>query len=259
MKEKLILVIRTLFTVFSVIMSAFFVVPMLGGIRNIGNVSGALLCLWIFCVSVKPLHCKIKSLFMKKRFTKYIYRAVNFCFIAFSIYGTLVTGAMVVCAMNAPAENATAVVLGAQVKKSGPSAMLWGRINAAEGYLSENSKTSAVLSGGQGDDEPISEAQSMYDKLTGYGISKDRLYIEDKSTNTTENLKYSMEIIKENGLNEDIAVVTDGFHQLRVKIIASQLGIESDVGAVNSDTSLIYLPTFAVREWFALPYQILFR
>ena len=68
-----------------------------------------------------------------------------------------------------------------------------------------------------------------------------------------------MEIIEENGLNSDIAVVTDGFHQLRVRIIAAQLGIEGDVGAVNSDTSLMYLPTFAVREWFALPYQILFR
>ncbi len=259
MKSKLILIVRSIFAVLSVIMSAFFVVPILGGISNIGNISGALLCAWVFCVSVKPLHCKIKNLFMKKSFTKYIYRFVNFCFIAFSIYGVLVTGAMLVCAMDAPAENATAVVLGAQVKNSGPSVMLWGRINAAEKYLSENPETSAVLSGGQGADEPISEAQSMYDKLTGYEISADRLYMEDKSTNTTENIKYSMEIIKENGLNSDIAVVTDGFHQLRVRIIAAQLGIEGDVGAVNSNTSLIYLPTFAVREWFALPYQILFR
>ena len=259
MKSKLFLLLRSVIAVMSVIMSLFFVVPMSGGIKNIGNISGALLCVWIFCVSVKPLHSKIKNLFMKKRFTKYIYRFVNFCFIAFSIYGVLVTGAMLVCAMDAPAENATAVVLGAQVKKSGPSVMLWGRINAANEYLEESSGSSAVLSGGQGDDEPISEAQSMYDKLTGYGIIDDRLYKEDKSTNTTENIKYSMEIIEENRLNSDIAVVTDGFHQLRVRIIAAQLGIEGDVGAVNSDTSLMYLPTFAVREWFALPYRILFR
>lgn len=57
----------------------------------------------------------------------------------------------------------------------------------------------------------------------------------------------------------NIAIVTDGFHQLRVRIIARQLGIKENVGAVNSDTSLLYLPTFTVREWFALPYQVLFR
>ena len=166
---------------------------------------------------------------------------------------------MIYFACQPPAENATAVVLGAQIKDSGPSVMLWGRINSAEKYLESNENVFAVLSGGQGDDEPMSEAQAMKKILEDKGIETQRLYMEDKSTNTTENMKFSMQIIEENNLNNDLAVVTDSFHQLRVRIIARLLGIEGEIGSINSDTRFIYLPTFAVREWCAIPNQILFR
>ena len=166
---------------------------------------------------------------------------------------------MIYCACKSPAENATAVVLGAQVKPWGPSAVLSGRISGAKRYLENNPESVAVLSGGQGEDEHISEAQCMYETLTDKGIESDRLYLEDNSTNTTENIKYSMQVIEENNLNSEIAIATDSYHQLRAQIIARQQGVEGDVGAINSDTSFVYIPTFAVREWFALPYQVLFR
>ena len=252
-------ILRILSAITSILFFAMFFVPMLGGVTNIGNISGLFLCVWIFCVSVKPVYNKIKDVFSKNSFTKIMLKLINIGFTAFAIYGLVVTSLMIYCASQSPAENATAVVLGAQVRDSGPSVMLWGRINAAEKYLDESKNASAVLSGGQGMDEPMSEAQAMYNVLVEKGIDGSRLYQEEKSTNTTENLKFSMQVIKENNLNDDIAVVTDGFHQLRVRIIANQLGIKGNVGAVNSDTSFLYLPTFAVREWFALPYQLLFR
>ena len=259
MKKALLLIIRTSLTLLSIIFFGLFVIPMAGNMINPGNISGALLCIWVFCISVAPLHGFIKNLFGKKFVTRLIYRIVNVCFILFTVYGAVVTGAMIYCAGMAPADNATAVVLGAQVKNSGPSVMLRGRINAADKYLKENLNTYAVLTGGQGADEPMSEAQSMFDSLKNNGINEKRLYKEDKAENTTENLEFSMNIIEKYGLNGNIAVVTDGFHQLRVRIIANQLGIKGSVGAVNSDTSFLYLPTFTVREWFALPYQVLFR
>lgn len=259
MKKTLILLIRAIFTFASLFFFTLFFIPMFGGVINIGNISGCFLSVWVFCISVKPLYSKIKELFSKNTFTKLALKIINIGFTVFAIYGLLVTSFMIYCASQTPAEGATAVVLGAQVQNHGPSVMLWGRINAGEKYLIESKNTSAVLSGGQGMDEPMSEAQAMYTALVEKGIDASRLYPEDKSTNTTENLKFSMQIIKENNLNEDIAVVTDGFHQLRVRIIANQLGIKGNVGAVNSDTSFVYLPTFAVREWFALPYQLLFR
>lgn len=259
MKRILVLIIRTFFTVASVMFFGLFFAPMLWGVTNIGSIAGSLLCIWVFCISVKSIYSWIKKLFFKTSFTKVIFKAINVCFTAFVIYGTVVTGLMIYCACQQPSENATAVVLGAQVKDNGPSVMLWGRINSAEKYLESNESTSAVLSGGQGADEPMSEARAMQTSLEDMGIDTDRLYLEDKSTNTTENIKFSMQVIEDNNLNSDIAVVTDGFHQLRVRIIAHQLGIKGNVGAINSDTSFLYLPIFTVREWFALPYQILFR
>ncbi len=259
MKKILLLIIRSVFAILSLIFFALFVVPMSSGIINPGNIGGAALCVWIFCICFAPLHRAIRKLFCKRKITKFIYRAVNLCFIAFSVYGAVVTSAMVVCACQPPAENATAVVLGAQVKPWGPSVMLMGRIEAAENYLEQSPGASAVLTGGQGSDEPMSEAQSMYETLVGKGIDGGRLYKEDKAVNTTENIRYSMDIIEQENLCPDIAVVTDGFHQLRVRIIAAQQGIKGNVGAINSDTNFLYLPTFTVREWFALPYQVLFR
>jgi uncharacterized SAM-binding protein YcdF (DUF218 family) len=259
MKKAVSIIIRTIFIIISLAFAMYFVGSFFSGLVNIGSIAGFALSLWVFCVSLKPLHRFIRKHCRKHLITRLGYRLVNICFVAFAIYGAVVTCAMVYCASVAPAQNATAVVLGAQVKSWGPSVILQGRIDAADKYLRDNPDTIAVLSGGQGDDEPMSEAQSMYETLDAQGIDTTRLYIEDKATNTTENFKYSLEIISQNGLNEDIAVVTDGFHQLRAQIIAKQLGLKQSVGAVNADTSFKYLPVFAVREWFALPYQVLFR
>lgn len=250
---------RTIFAIIAIVFIVYFIVSLFAGLDKLSCISGLLLSLWVMCVSIKPIYVFIKDLCFKTGFTHILFVIVNVCFIIFAAYGALVSGAMAICASQAPAENSTAVVLGAQVKPWGPSTILRGRINAAEKYLNENPDACAVLTGGKGDDEPISEAQSMFDTLKEKGIDPERLYQEDKATNTTENFKYSLEIIKENGLNENIAIVTDSFHQLRARIICMQLGIKQNVGAVSADTSLKYLPVFAVREWFALPYQVLFR
>ena len=259
MRKTIFTIIRSIITILSVIFAAFMILPMGQGIVNIGNLSGLALCVWLFCVCVAPIHRSLRSLFCRRKFTKFLYRFVNTCFIIFAVYGTIVTSLMVWAALQPPAENATAVVLGAQVKPWGPSAVLYGRISGAKNYLDEHKNANAVLSGGQGGDEPTSEAKCMYDCLGELGIDQSRLYMEDRSTNTKENIKNSLQVIEDNGLNSDLAIATDFYHQLRVRIIMKQLGRSENVGAVNSDTSIIYLPVFTVREWFALPNQILFR
>lgn len=234
-----------------------FVFPMTINIINIGNIAGAALCVWIFCVSVKPLHRFIRGVCLRFLLTKILYRAVNAVFIAFAVYGAIVSGFMLFAMGQAPSGDSTVVLLGAQVRGSGePSLILRGRIEAAREYLESNVKTKAVLTGGKGIDEPMSEAECMYSLLVEEGVSKDRLFVEDKAKNTKENLTFSQEIIEENKLNKNLAIATDGFHQLRARIIASQLGIKGKVGAVNSRTEFKYLPTYYVREWFAVPYQL---
>lgn len=258
MKRFFSVLFRVLIIAGALVLLTTFIFTLSIGITNIGNIAGIALCVWVIFLCIKPLHRAVKNAFYKFFLTRFLYRVVSVAFAVLICYGALATAAIVGASLIPPKENATAVVLGAQVRPTGePSTILRGRINAAEDYLEQNKKSSAVLSGGKGTDEVKSEAQCMFEVMTDDGINPDRLFIEDKSTTTLENFKFSEKIIEDNKLNQNIAVTTDRFHQLRARIITMQLGIKGEVGAVNSDAPFKYVPTYMVREWFALPYQIL--
>ena len=70
------------------------------------------------------------------------------------------------------------IVLGAQMKPNGPSVVLEKRLRRAYTYLTENPETLCVLSGGQGSNEPVSEAQGMYEDLVKKGIDPKRLILD---------------------------------------------------------------------------------
>lgn len=257
MKRFFSIFFRTLIMFAATAFLGMFVYTMTIGILNVGNIAGTALCAWIIFICIKPLHHAVKRLFYKLFITRLLYRVVNTAFIVFAIYGAVATGAMLAASLAPPPENATAVVLGAQVRPTGnPSTILRGRINAAEDYLEKNKDSSAVLSGGKGTDEVMSEAGCMYGVMTADGIAPERLYVEDKSTTTRENFEFSSKIMEEKSLNPNIAIATDRFHQLRARIITMQLGVKGEVGAVNSDAPIYYAATYTVREWFALPYQL---
>ena len=74
----------------------------------------------------------------------------------------------------------------------------------------------------------VTEAEFMMSELEKNGISKDRIYIENKATYTAENFKYSYEILKKirhekNLLNyKKIGVLTSGFHLKRAKFLVKK-------------------------------------
>lgn len=68
---------------------------------------------------------------------------------------------MISAANNLPDEPTTVIVLGCRVKENGPSLMLQKRIDAAYDYMTENENVICIASGGQGSDEPMSEAQAI--------------------------------------------------------------------------------------------------
>ena len=90
------------------------------------------------------------------------------------------------------------------------------------------------------------------------GIDPGRLIKEDKASDASENFRYSKEIIEQNHMSTDLAVVTDGFHQFRAKLIAQKQGFNGSIGAVSADTDLRFVPTYIAREWFAIP-TVLFK
>ncbi|MBQ8836345.1 MAG: YdcF family protein [Clostridia bacterium] len=137
------------------------------------------------------------------------------------------------------------VVLGAKVNRNGvPSKPLYWRIDAAEKYLSENPETVAILSGGKGVDEPFSEAECMYNELVKRGVLPERLILEDKSTSTNENIRFSMEILPEGAT---FGIVTNNFHVYRAVQIAEKIS-GKEVSGVASEYKDALLIHYMARE-----------
>lgn len=141
------------------------------------------------------------------------------------------------------------IVLGAQVKKKGPSRALQHRIDTAYDYLCTNGGTTAVLSGGRGADEPETEASCMARALESRGISPKRLICEEKSVNTDENFKYSMSLIEEE--DASIGVVTNNFHLYRAIAIGEKQWGRKVYGIAAPSHSIMQLH-YLVREFLAI-------
>lgn len=120
------------------------------------------------------------------------------------------------------------VVLGAKVNKNGPSVSLWDRICGAYTYLEEHPNVIAIVSGGQGTDEPITEAECMYRELTALGIDPKRIWIEDEATSTWENLNFTLDLIEEKtGTRpQKLGVLSSEYHLFRASLFAQACGVE---------------------------------
>ena len=144
----------------------------------------------------------------------------------------------------------TVVVLGCKVDGDKPSKYLYDRCKKACEYLNENANAVAILSGGKGSDEYISEAQCMQNVLVEMGIDESRLIKEEKSTSTRENIKYSNDIIKENCLDTNVLIVTNEFHEYRAKLICDDFNL--NFHSLCSHSSAYSFLTFYTRELMAL-------
>lgn len=124
------------------------------------------------------------------------------------------------------------IILGAQMKESGPSDVLQRRLDKALEYLQANPETLVVVSGGQGDNESVSEARGMRDYLVARGITEERILMEDASTDTWENLAYSAKLIDKE--EDSVVIVTNNFHVFRALFIAEKQGYQEAQGMAAS-------------------------
>lgn len=151
------------------------------------------------------------------------------------------------------------VVLGAGVNGTVPSRSLRERLDGAYDYLIRYPENIAIVSGGQGSGEDITEAQCMYDYLVGRGISPERIWMEPKATNTLENLRFSLDVIEEKTGSRPsrIAIVSSEYHLHRAGIFARWLELDADL--VPAKTVVPPLRwNYYLREVFAVWYYSLF-
>ena len=121
------------------------------------------------------------------------------------------------------------VVLGAKVRAEGPSVSLMDRIRSAKTYLDSHPDVIAVVSGGQGADEPMTEARCMYEELVELGVDPQRIWIEDQATSTWENLNFSLNLIEEKTGTRPgkIGILSSEYHLYRASLFADACGVES--------------------------------
>ena len=167
------------------------------------------------------------------------------------------------------------IIHGAGLNGSQPTPLLAGRIDKAlELWNKQHQHGKFVVSGGQGADEIVSEAQAMRDYLLEKDVPLDAILMEDKSTTTWENIKYSIGVINNDRteaasaisvdanssrgsyatstISADFttAVVTSDFHVFRCAEYAHNLGLKAD--GIGSHTKGWYWPTAFIREFIAI-------
>lgn len=131
------------------------------------------------------------------------------------------------------------VVLGAKVREDGPSVSLQNRIDAACEYMTAHPNAIAVVTGGQGKDEPMTEAQAMFDGLVALGIDPERVWMEPEATSTWENLHFSLNLIEEKTGQRPakIGLLSSEYHLFRAKLFASACNVEA--AGIPAHTTLV--------------------
>ena len=232
----------TALTVISAILMFLFILPVFTGqVVNIGNVTGFLCGLFLWQLAHHP------SLIHHPWI-------IVLCVL---LAGCLLTAALIayrmIRVMKLKADGSeTLVILGCEILGEQPSLMQVERLEAALKYLDRYPGTNVICSGGQGKKEKISEAEAMRIWLEKHGIRPQRIYKEDRSETTQENIRFSKAVIEREGLERTVAVCTNEFHLYRAVQMARSLGLEAR--AVAAPTAWWLFPTFCVREFYAILY-----
>ena len=152
------------------------------------------------------------------------------------------------------------IVLGAAVYQDQPSLTLVRRLEGTLQYLNEHPKTIAIVSGGMGKGEKITEAQAMHDWLIAHGVAPERVIMEPKATSTMENLKYSFDIIRARGDDPQghVAIVSSAYHLYRAKLMAKSLGVTDAAGVAAPWGYFFVMLNYFIREAFGVTHLWVF-
>ena len=172
----------------------------------------------------------------------------------FTLQGFIISGAR-----TESADVDCIIILGAGLRNDVPSLVLRRRLNKAVEYVSANGDIPIIVSGGLGRGETVTEAEAMRRYLVGRGVDDSMIWKEEASTSTKENITFSMDVIKDKGLDADnikIAIISNEFHLFRAKLIADKAGL--DAIGVAAETPGVYLRViYFCREAFALAAEII--
>lgn len=160
---------------------------------------------------------------------------------------------------NVTYQEDAVIVLGAAVHGKTPSLTLKRRLDTAVKYHEQNPDAVIVVSGGQGAQEDITEAEAMENYLVDKGVAADKIIKEESATSTYENFTFSKKILDERfGEGYTAAFITNEYHTLRASLCANRAGIEN-ITHIHSNTNLSYLVSGVLRECLAVVKYLILR
>ncbi len=181
-------------------------------------------------------------------------RCLRRCMTALLILGTLsaaVTGFFIgrACAGSSDGECDYVIVLGASLNGKEPSGVLRERLDAAIEHLTAREKAICIVSGGQGPGEDMTEASFMKGYLIDGGIDPDRIWLEEKSTSTWENLEFSLAVIEEKTGKrpKTVGIVSSEFHLYRAGFVAEKMQL-TVIGIPVKTGSVFLFISYFLRE-----------
>lgn len=169
--------------------------------------------------------------------------------------GTLVAGG-IAARSQPPMDRDYIIVLGCAIRRDGsPTPLLRGRLDRALAFARAQEQAGGpapvfVLSGGQGPDECVSEAESMRRYLADRGVPAERMLLEDRSTDTEENMRFSKELILARDSSARTAFSTTNYHVFRSGLKARRVKLRA-LG-MGCRTKWYFWPNAAVREFVGL-------
>lgn len=205
---------------------------------------------WLWIWPAASAFCFLRWVMLKKEITvpKWV-RIVYSCLLAVFLISFCLIELCVISYMNAEPQPGLdyVITLGAAVRDGKPTSPLMFRIEKTAEYLAENPSAKAIASGGKGPAESMSEAECIREHLLRLGIDDSRILLEDRSSDTQENLSFSFRMIPEGA---SVGIVSNSYHLYRACRIAEKNGYE--VSAIPAVTLLPLGIHYTVREYFAI-------
>ena len=181
--------------------------------------------------------------------------SLPFGFLAYGFLAYLLYSAVYQAITRRESRRVVAVVaLGSGLIEGEVPPLLASRLDRAcqayQAAVAAGGRPVIVTSGGQGEDEPRSEAEAMAEYLGEHGVPAEAILTEAESRTTQENLANTAALLAERGISGPIAVVTNNFHAFRAAMMMRNAGLAGYV--LGAPTADYYWPSATVREYLAI-------
>lgn len=214
---------------------------------NIGIIATCLIGIFFFLWGM--FYEKVKELTRRG-----VFKAIKYLVVAAICFEAVLVGCVAISGEidNVTYDEDAIIVLGAGVRGDRVTLPLRLRLDKAVEYHKKNPDAYIVVSGGQGVQETVTEAYAMKKYLVSAGVPDEIVIEEDKATSTSENMKFSKEILEKlYGRQVKVAFVTNNYHVFRSTCLAKMAGFKDVTHLHTSLQWYNYIPSY-VRETMAI-------